>query len=314
MELKFAEYIVALDEERNITRAAAKLKISQSALSNFLIKHEKENGMRIFVRYRNTLIPTEKGQHYISALRQMCTLKTYAYQRIRTYCGQINDEIRIGVTPSQGMNYLTDSYSMFVKSYPSTKLNIVEDYSANLKTRLLDNVIDMFFGATSELEDQSKQWFHYRALPVQLVAVMHRYLAADLIQAERGEGRTFITCEQLQGMPIILHGKKTSMRVAQDEFFIRERFTPVIIAEANNSHMIKGLVRRGLGVGFLPEQDVDLGEMKDTVCFHLEALPCIYRGIAIRKEYELSRSEEYLAELLWSYEVKKGERHAATAD
>jgi|GEM_PF-2595328 len=314
MELKFAEYIVALDEERNITRAAAKLNISQSALSNFLLKHEKENDMKLFVRYRNTLIPTEKGQRYISALRQMCTLKSYAYQRIRTYCGQANDEIRIGVTPSQGMNYLTDSYAAFVKSYPSTKLNIVEDYSANLKIRLLDNVIDMFFGAMSATEYQSEQWFNYRVLPIRLVAVMHRYFAADLVRTERGRGYSSITCEQLQGMPIILHGEKTSMRVAQDEFFIKERFTPVIIAEANNSHMIKGLVKRGLGVGFLPEHDVELREMEDAVCFHLDSLPFIYRGIAVRKGYELSRSEEYLANLLWSYEVKKGETYAAAAD
>ena len=79
MDLKFAEYIVALDEERSVTRAAEKMNISQSALSNFLIRHEKEKGMKIFIRYKNTLIPTEKGQRYINALRQMCTLKAYAY-------------------------------------------------------------------------------------------------------------------------------------------------------------------------------------------------------------------------------------------
>ena len=38
VDLKFAEYIIALDEERNVTRAAKKLGMSQGALSNFLIK------------------------------------------------------------------------------------------------------------------------------------------------------------------------------------------------------------------------------------------------------------------------------------
>ena len=113
---------------------------------------------------------------------------------------------------------------------------------------------------------------------------------------------------------MILHGEKTSMRRAQDELFLKERFTPVIIAEGNNSHMIKKLVKQGLGVGFLPEYDIDGGELEDIVCFYIDSMPYIYRGIVIRKGYSLNEAETCLAELMWSYESRKGETYGSTAD
>ena len=314
MDLKFAEYIVALDEERSVTRAAEKMNISQSALSNFLIRHEKEKGMKIFIRYKNTLIPTEKGQRYINALRQMCTLKAYAYQRIRACCGQVTDIIRIGVTPSQGMKHLADVYPAFVKSCPSTKLDIREEYGPRLRELVAENEIDLFFCTLNEDETETEHWMTYKTHPIQLVATMHKYFAKDLAGSPDGSRYSVIECGQLQGIPVILHGEGTSMRYAQDKLFLKERFTPVVIAEGNNSRMIKTLVKRGLGVVFLPEHYVEEGDMEDVAAFHVDAMMSIYRGISVRRGHHLSEAEACLADLVWSCETRRGEAHGTAAD
>ena len=52
MDLKQLEYIVEIAKEKNITHAAEKLFISQSALNQQLLKLEKELGTQLFHRSR----------------------------------------------------------------------------------------------------------------------------------------------------------------------------------------------------------------------------------------------------------------------
>lgn len=50
MDLLHLEYMIKIAEENNITKAAQKLFITQSALNQQLLKLEKELGTQLFVR------------------------------------------------------------------------------------------------------------------------------------------------------------------------------------------------------------------------------------------------------------------------
>ena len=71
MDLRQIQYIVAIAEENNITRAAEKLYITQSALNQQLLKLEKELGVQLFHRSRTDWHPTEAGEIYLKAAREM---------------------------------------------------------------------------------------------------------------------------------------------------------------------------------------------------------------------------------------------------
>ena len=62
MDLRQLEYIVQIAEENNITRAAERLYITQSALNQQLLKLEKELGVSLFHRSRTDWHPTEAGE------------------------------------------------------------------------------------------------------------------------------------------------------------------------------------------------------------------------------------------------------------
>ena len=55
MDLKQIEYIVKIDDEHSITRAAEKLFVTQSALNQQLLRLEKELGAPLFHRDRTGL-------------------------------------------------------------------------------------------------------------------------------------------------------------------------------------------------------------------------------------------------------------------
>lgn len=59
--LKQIEYIVKIDDEHSITRAAEKLFVTQSALNQQLLRLEKELGAPLFHRSKVDMRPTEIG-------------------------------------------------------------------------------------------------------------------------------------------------------------------------------------------------------------------------------------------------------------
>ena len=64
-------YLVVLAEERNITRAAERLYVSQPALTAYLNRLEKSLDVRLFDRTVSPIRLTAAGQHYISEMQKI---------------------------------------------------------------------------------------------------------------------------------------------------------------------------------------------------------------------------------------------------
>ena len=75
MDLKQIEYIVKIDDEHSITRAAEKLFVTQSALNQQLLKLEKELGTPLFHRSRTNWRLTEAGEIYIEGAKAALQIK-----------------------------------------------------------------------------------------------------------------------------------------------------------------------------------------------------------------------------------------------
>ena len=65
MNLRQMEYLLAIVETKNISRAAERCYISQSGMSQQLASVEKELGASMFQRINNELVPTREGEIYI---------------------------------------------------------------------------------------------------------------------------------------------------------------------------------------------------------------------------------------------------------
>lgn len=74
MDVRDYEYIVAIAEQGSITRAAAQLFITQSALTKFLQRTERELGIALFQRNGNQFLLTEAGRQYVETGRAIMYL------------------------------------------------------------------------------------------------------------------------------------------------------------------------------------------------------------------------------------------------
>ena len=118
MDTRQIEYILKIAEENNITHAAAKLFITQSALNQQLIKLENELGTPLFHRSRTNWHLTEAGEIYIRNAKEIMRLKRETYQTIHDLSDGRCGHLAVGFTAGRGINMFTRVYGTFHQLYP----------------------------------------------------------------------------------------------------------------------------------------------------------------------------------------------------
>lgn len=104
MNLRDIEYVVKIAEEQNLTRAAEKLFVTPSALTQHLSHLEKEIGTPLFFRSRNGWTPTVAGKIYLKTAQEMLYMQRETYKQLqdvvtpeRGFCP--SDSRRNGASP-----------------------------------------------------------------------------------------------------------------------------------------------------------------------------------------------------------------------
>ncbi|OHE73730.1 MAG: hypothetical protein A2413_16770, partial [Treponema sp. RIFOXYC1_FULL_61_9] len=267
MDLKDIEYLMMLDEERNITRAAERLGLSQSTVSSFLLNLEKDVGSALFIRRRNTLIPTGTGEIYLDSARQMASIKMHTYQAIQAIGDPAAEKISIGASPNRGSHIMMDIYPEIMKRFPRLKLEILEGNAESLRKKLLDNRVDMILSGISSLSDQRFSFIKMNREEILLAAHESFPLA---MRGKTIPGCLFpvIRVADVCDTPLVLMSEGTAIRDLSDSFLALKDFEPTIICESEDIRFACNLIQRGAGAGFIPIHF--LREMKNTKAFSLE--------------------------------------------
>src|SRR5699024_6469863 len=98
--------LVILDEERNMTRAAKKLYMSQPALTYRLHQLEERFGVRIFTREKSGLILTPQGEIIVQYARQNIIQLEETIEALQLMDRKIRGTIKLGVASTYGQYIL----------------------------------------------------------------------------------------------------------------------------------------------------------------------------------------------------------------
>lgn len=143
MEIKELNYLIAIAEEKSISKAAERLYMAQSSLSQFLQTLESSLGSPLFVRTSRGVRPTEAGNIMVK----------YAYATLSEY-HRTQDEIQdlkelksgsviLGISGFRGSYLLPPVLNAFKMDYPGIRVQIVEKNSMALEQMLLSGEIDV---------------------------------------------------------------------------------------------------------------------------------------------------------------------------
>ena len=132
MDLKELDYIVTVANEGSISRAAEKLFMAQSSLSQAVRLFEQDLGTPIFVRTARGVRPTSAGEAFIFHARQILQ----QYQEARSEASDIENlkggTVIFGISTYRGTYLLPPVLKKFHALYPRVHVEICEMDSIDL--------------------------------------------------------------------------------------------------------------------------------------------------------------------------------------
>ena len=158
--------LVAVGRERSFTKAAAKLGVSQSALSQTIRQLEARLGVRLLTRTTRSVSPTEAGERLMRTAGPR-------FEEIESELAALSElrEKPAGTIRITAMEYATDAILMpkltkLLREYPDIKIEIIIDYG------LTDIVTERYDAGVRSGEQVAKDMIAVRIGPDMRMAVV----------------------------------------------------------------------------------------------------------------------------------------------
>ena len=119
---------VAVGRERSFTKAAAKLGVSQSALSHTIRELEERLGVRLLTRTTRSVSPTEAGERLLRAVGQRFDEINAELSAVRELRERPAGTIRITAGDHAIQSILWPKVAKFLPNYPDIRVEIIVDY------------------------------------------------------------------------------------------------------------------------------------------------------------------------------------------
>ena len=281
-------YFWAVAKEGNLTRAAAQLHVSQSALSAQIKQLEKELGQSLFQRTGRTLTLNEAGRLAFAYAETIFTTGNELMAVLREGRREEREVLRIGAVATVSRNF-QENFIRPLLDRPNVELVLCSGSLPELLSRLRVHSIDLILSNQRVHASASDPWRCRRIArqPVSLV----------------GRPRTstpFRFPEDLTDAPLLLPGRDNDIRASFDvrceQLGIRYR----VRAEVDDMALLRLLARDSDAIALVPAVVVQ-DELSTGRLVEYAVVPDLHEnfyGVTIQRRYEpplvqalLARSE-----------------------
>lgn len=243
MELRQLEYFVAVAEEANFTRAAERVRISQSGVSAQVRQLERELGADLIDRSTRTATLTSAGEAVLSHARAALASAGAVRQAIDEVNGLLRGRLVVGMVTGCTVLPLFEALATFHAAHPGVQVSLLEDNSKDLVDGVRAGSIDFALIGTAA------------ATPPDLNAhtVVSERLIALVPHDHALAGREHVTLAEVAAHPIVSMPEGTGIRTVFDDSCAAAGLRPLIALQASAAGAIAELAARGLGVAVLSE-------------------------------------------------------------
>ncbi len=282
MNFRQLEYIVAIADEGNITKASMKMYITHTTLNQQLLKLEKELGAELFHRSKIAMTPTEIGEIYIRKAKEILEIKKDTYNQIEDITRKYRETIKIGLTPERGMLILASVYPSFYKIYPGIKIEPVEA-SVDLQQKMIEEgELDIGFVNLTEEEKKGNKYILIGKEKL-LLAVPKKEspLAKKDFLFNKISISEFIL---LKNEKFVLLPVGTTIRNIIDRYFYKVGFIPDILFETKSSQTLLKMVQNSTAYTIISEIHANKSENIEYFSF-IEKMELEYCAVHKKDRY-----------------------------
>jgi LysR family transcriptional regulator, hydrogen peroxide-inducible genes activator len=246
LEIHQLRYFCAVARTGNFTRAAEQEHVAQPSLSQQILKLEDELGAKLFDRLGRTAPLTRFGEIFLRRAQGILRELGEARSEIQDMAGVETGHVVLGAIATIAPYCLPGALGSFSRKYPTIRLNVLEDITPVLLTRLHEGSIDLALVAlpVPGQELVSDQIFSER---LRIVVPDSHPLAA----------RKRATLDQIEGEPFLLLKEGHCFRQTTISACRRAKVNPNVVFESGQFATILGMVAAGMGVSVVPEMAVE---------------------------------------------------------
>lgn len=236
MELRVLKYFLAVAREKNITKAAALLHLTQPTLSRQLMQLEEELGVQLFRRSRYHIELTEDGMLLRRRAQELVDLAEKTTREFTMRETELMGEIAIGAGETRSMSFLSRAMVSFRERYPKVTFRIFSATADDVKERLDTGLLDM--GLLTEPVDVGRYAF---------CRMKERDRWGVLVRLDSPlAGLDSVTPDDLEQVPLIISGRERVQRELANWF--GDRWERLQIAASFNLILnAANMVRYGVG-------------------------------------------------------------------
>lgn len=246
MELRHLRYFVAVAEELNFTRAAARLGIGQPPLSQQIRDLETELGTLLFHRVPHGAELTEAGREFLEEARGVLGGAERAKEVARrAHRGEIG-RLALGFTGSAAFNpRVSATIRNFRRSWPTVLLSLEEMNTFRLLERLMRGDLDAAFIRPGAQDPEGVRLRRLPPEPMLIALPASHALAAEVA----------LPLTALANDPFVMFPRGAGLSL-YDQIVDSCRssgFEPVIGQSAPQISSVVNLVAADLGVSIVPQ-------------------------------------------------------------
>jgi DNA-binding transcriptional LysR family regulator len=142
-EIRLLQAAIALAEELNYSRAAARLRIEQSTLSKRIVELESQIDLRLFVRNHQTVELTEAGRHFVEEARNAILHAERAVADAKAAMQGADEVLHIGRSVYADPYLVTAIQSIQLPLFPRMKVKLWSNFSHELARMVATGNLDL---------------------------------------------------------------------------------------------------------------------------------------------------------------------------
>ena len=240
MELRQLEYFVAVAEERNFTRAAERVHISQSGVSAQIRRLERELGAELFDRSARTATLTAAGRAALDHARAALAAAAAVGQAVGEVTGLIRGRLMVGMVIGCTVTPLFEALSAFHRAHPGVEISLLEDNSDRLVEAVRLGTVDVALVGTATAPEG-----------LEALTIISERLVVVVPEGHPLSSRRRIALRDIAAHPIVCMPPGTGLRTVFDGACAAKDLRPVIALQASAADAVADLAARGLGVAVL---------------------------------------------------------------
>ncbi|MET8689535.1 LysR family transcriptional regulator [Streptomyces sp. NPDC004732] len=242
MEIRQLEYFVAVVEDGNFTRAAARVHVTQPGVSAQIRRLERELGYELLDRSGRTVRPTAVGEALLPYAKAALAAIRNARLAVDQVAGLLRGQVNVGMVTVVASLDVPGMLAEFQAEHPTVEVALRQGSTDDLVDALKDGELDMAFLGMA-VEPPS-----FLRTEVILADPLVAVLRADDEYAERDS----LLLKELASRQLISLPSDSGTRRQLDSSLATAGIDAPIAFAASDPQVLVDMAARGFGVAILP--------------------------------------------------------------